>query len=122
MKFKTKSNKSGPSVSADVHLNDIKKHYAKVHFLMKRLILNELPHDKTQQNDLCAQQTLGSAWASAQSDQSLRWADAQAIWIFAGRMTFCWFCHAAAQISIPWINFIASKISLSFYQNGHHPI
>ena len=32
----------------------------------------EPPHDKTQQNDLCAQRRLRSAWASAQSDQSLR--------------------------------------------------
>ena len=31
---------------------------------------NEPPDDKTQQNDLCAQRTLRSAWASAQSDQS----------------------------------------------------
>ena len=31
----------------------------------------EAHHEKNQQNDLCAQRKLGSAWASAQSDQSL---------------------------------------------------
>ena len=31
----------------------------------------EPPHDKTQQNGMCAQRRLRSAWASAQSDQSL---------------------------------------------------
>ena len=31
----------------------------------------EPPRDKTQQNGMCTQQRLGSAWASAQSDQSL---------------------------------------------------
>ena len=33
--------------------------------------LNELPHRKTNKNDMCAQRRLRSAWASAQSDQSL---------------------------------------------------
>ena len=50
---------------------------------------------QNQQNGMCAQPRLRSAWASAQSDhlgirrsdQSLRWA----------RMPFCWFCYDAAQ-------------------------
>ena len=64
---------------------------------------------------MCAQQRLGSAWASAQSDQSKAWvlsyrlstqrrllsdwADAQADlslrWV---HRSFCWFCHEAAHI------------------------
>ena len=35
-------------------------------------ILFEPPHHKTNKNGLCAQGRLRSAWASAQSDQSLR--------------------------------------------------
>ena len=49
---------------------------------------------------LCALRRLRSAWASAQSDQSLRCADAQADpslrW---AHMPFCWFCHEAVQIT-----------------------
>ena len=37
---------------------------------------------------MCIQQRLGSAWAGAQADLSLRWA----------HMLFCWFCHEAPQI------------------------
>ena len=71
-------------------------------------------------NDLCAQQRLRSAWASAQSDQSSLsawrnigssatniahcedwsdWADAQVDLSLRGAHTsICWFCHEAAQI------------------------
>ena len=77
---------------------------------------------QNQQNDICAQRRLRSAWATAQSDQgllsswrSLRplailrvhsedwldWADAQADpslrW---AHRPYCWFCHAAARIYI----------------------
>ena len=76
---------------------------------------------QNQQNDLCTQRRLRSAWASAQSDQSLPslcalritsdlrllHADSEdsdqtgrrsrLIWVFTGRMSFCWFCHAVAQ-------------------------
>ena len=38
---------------------------------------------------LSAQQRLGSDWANAQADLSLRWA----------HMPFCWFCHEAAQMA-----------------------
>ena len=67
---------------------------------------------------LCAQQRLRSAWASAQSDHSLRcalngylssrgqwrlwsnWADAQAdLSIRWAQSSFCWFSHEAAQIN-----------------------
>ena len=90
---------------------------------------------QNQQIDLCIQQRLGSASASAQSDQSLcflheetlgprlpimalgtqrrlwsDWADAQADpslrW---AHRSFCWFCRAPAQIngdSSPTLNFI----------------
>ena len=33
--------------------------------------IHEPPHDKTNKNGMCTQQRLTSAWASAQSDQSL---------------------------------------------------
>ena len=79
---------------------------------------------QNQQNDLCTQQRLRSAWASAQSDQSLRcpheetlgpqlptertvkthwahWVDAQADlsyrWV---HRSFCWFCHEVGHITI----------------------
>ena len=69
-----------------------------------------------QQNDLCTQRRLGSAWTSAQSEQSLRCLHEEAthkvdsedsnqtgwmprlIWVFAGHTSFCWFSHAAAQL------------------------
>ena len=76
-----------------------------------------------QQNDLCAQQRLRSAWASAQSDQSLRCppegsfgpqlpiehtaktlirgshaqADLNLRW---AHRSFCWFCHEAGYVKI----------------------
>ena len=75
---------------------------------------------QNQQNGMCTQQRLRSAWASAQSDQSslpawrkLRslathwahcedwsdWADAQAgLSLRWAHMPFCWFCHEVAQI------------------------
>ena len=81
-----------------------------------------------QQNDMCAQRRLRSAWASTQSDQihsvwsvftvSMRkhcvldypkstqrrlwsdWVDAQAdLSLRWAHMSFCWFCRAAAQLS-----------------------
>ena len=75
---------------------------------------------QNQQNDLCTQQRLRSAWASAQSDHSslcAQWvakdpsflhADIEdsdhtgwmpkLIWVFAGHTSFCWFYHVAAHI------------------------
>ena len=67
---------------------------------------------------VCAQWRLRSAWASAQSDQSLRcvfngqlrtqvsscWQRRltgrmpRLIWVFAGAHSVCWFCHVAAHI------------------------
>ena len=41
---------------------------------------------------LSAQWRLWSDWADAQADMSLRWA----------HMTFCWFCHEAAQLNCVW--------------------
>ena len=38
----------------------------------KKCITGEPPHDKKHQNDLCAKRRLRSAWASAESDHSLR--------------------------------------------------
>ena len=85
--------------------------------------LNEPPHNKTNKNDLSAQQRLRSAWASAQSEQSLHlhslgssgpklsscgqqkqrlqsdWAYAQAdLSLRWAHMPFYWFCHEAAQM------------------------
>ena len=63
---------------------------------------------QNQQNDLCAKQRLRSAWASAQSDQSLRcqYEESLGPWLPIdctaslrwAHMPFCWFCHEAAQI------------------------
>ena len=82
---------------------------------------------QNQQNDLCTQRRLGSAWTYIQSDQRLRclhikalcswlpidcttkdwsdWAGAQANdlslrWV---HMPFCWFCHAVAHL--PYHNY-----------------
>ena len=83
----------------------------------------ELSHLMTQPRKwLCAQRRLGSAWASAQSDQSSLctqwiakdpsflhadsedwsdWVDAQAdLSHHWAHMPFCWFCHEVAQILI----------------------
>ena len=66
----------------------------KVLYSVQRLIRREWSTEKwaaswqNQQNGRCAQRRLRSAWASAQSDQSLRWP----------HMPFCWFCHEAAQM------------------------
>ena len=73
---------------------------------------------QNQQNDLCAQRRLGSAWADAQSDQSSLcaqclakvpmllhvdsedwsdWADAQTdLSLRWAHRSFCWFCRAVA--------------------------
>ena len=75
---------------------------------------------QNQQNDLCAQRRLRSAWASIQSDQSslsiwrnlgplaTHWAHNEdsdqtgrmptLIWVFAGCTSFCWFCRVQAQM------------------------
>ena len=75
---------------------------------------------QNQQNDLCAQRRLRSAWASTQSDQSSlsAWRSigslathkapsedsgqigqmARLIWVFAGRMSYRWLSCAAAQM------------------------
>ena len=76
---------------------------------------------QNQQNGMCAQRRLRSAWVSAQSDQGLRclleeslsyplsaqrrlwsdWADAQAdLSLRRAHIPFCWFCHDAAQIGL----------------------
>ena len=43
---------------------------------------------QNQRNSMCAQRKLGSAWAAAQSDQSLLWV----------HRSFCWFCLATARM------------------------
>ena len=76
---------------------------------------------QNQQNDMCAQQRLRTAWSSAQYDQSLRmkkawvrsyplsakrrpwsdWADAQdELSLRWAHMPFCWFCHEAAHFCL----------------------
>ena len=77
---------------------------------------------QNQQNGMCAQRRLRSAWASAQSNQSLLfawrklgslvthwahsedwsdWADAQAdLGLRWAHRLYCWFCHEAAHISV----------------------
>ena len=72
---------------------------------------------QNQQNDLCIQWRLRSAWASAQSDQSLLWAllgqqgpklsscGQQRLWsdwadlsLRWAQRSICWFCHGVAQL------------------------
>ena len=77
----------------------------------------------TQQNDLCAQRRLQSAWASTQSDQRVRCAhqetlgcqlpigrtaqaDLSLCWV---HMSFCWFYHELAHLSIIRLNRSAEK-------------
>ena len=78
---------------------------------------------QNQQNGMCAQRRLRSAWASAQSDQSFAvrmkkawvlsyplsakrkvlsdWADAQAdLSLRWAHRQLCWFCHEAAQTAL----------------------
>ena len=76
----------------------------------------EPPHDKTQQNDLCAQRRLRSAWRvfevrmkkhwvlsyplSALRRLWSDWANAQAdLSLRCAHMPYCLFCHEAAQLS-----------------------
>ena len=78
---------------------------------------NEPPRNKNKQNDMCAQRRLRSAWASAQSDQSLRCPHVETVGpqLSIGRTvktlirlggsesslgahSFCWFCHVVAQM------------------------
>ena len=79
---------------------------------------------QNQQNDLCAQQRLRSAWASAQSDQSLHCLHEETLrpplpiehpgWSESslGPQSFCWFCHEAAQ-------FIFNMITQFLYEPHH---
>ena len=54
---------------------------------------------QNQQNGMCAQRRLRSAWASAQSDQSLCCPDAQSdLSLHWAHMPFCWFCHEVANL------------------------
>ena len=73
---------------------------------------------QNQQNDLCAQQRLISAWASVQSDQSIHWPHEKTFGplhiertvktdqprlinrsLHWAHKPFCWFCHAAIHLS-----------------------
>ena len=55
---------------------------------------------------MCAKRRLRSAWASVQSDQSLRWSHKESLCHElssedsdqTAHMSFCWFCHEAAHI------------------------
>ena len=89
---------------------------------------------QNQQNNLCARRRLRSAWASAQSDQSLlstwrnlgslatHWVHSEdsdqtrQIRVFAGHTPFCWFCCEAASISSP-----EPKAHRWAYSIGKHP-
>ena len=81
----------------------------------------------------CAQRRLRSAWASAQSDQSLRWATKALFMRTAktlirlggcpgwsesslGAQSFCWFCHEAAHI---YFNIL---LSLAINLTNHHEL
>ena len=91
---------------------------------------------QNQQNGMCAQRRLRSAWASAQSDKSLRRPHEESLrpqlpiertakplvrlggcpgWSESsqGAQPFCWFCHEAAQI-LKWLSIIRT-ISLIYH-------
>ena len=63
------------------------------------------PHEETfgLKLPLRAQRGLGSDWAKAQADLSLRWA----------HRSFCWFCHAAAHVSTPWLMLLCDVLILN---------
>ena len=94
----------------------------------------KMNHDMTKPTKwVCAQQKLRSAWASAQSDQSLQCTE----WVakdprflhgdsedsdrtgrmpgwfesLLGAQSFCWFCHVAAQIKFSNFVHVLSHIS-----------
>ena len=76
---------------------------------MKHLITKWAASWQNQQNGMCAQRRLRSAWASAQSDQSSLWRLIRLGgcpgWSESslGTQSFCWFCDDAAQIlKCPW--------------------
>ena len=96
---------------------------AKSNLLYERMSIRHMSRDMTKPTkSVCAQRRLRSAWASAQSDQSLRcpqeeslgpylpiqrnprlwsdWADAQADLSSLGTHSFCWFCNVVAHIKI----------------------
>ena len=99
--------------------------------VMGAITINEIIEKKekltaarqNQKNDLCAQRRLRSAWASAQSEQSLRCPHEEALGPYLptesttktlirrvnaqadlslcwAHRSFCWFCHVAAQILV----------------------
>ena len=85
------------------------------------------------QNDLCAKRRLRYAWASAQSDHSLRcshgetsdplsaqrtswsdWVDAQAdLSLCKAQMSFCWFCRAPALDALQLLLLLLLQINTS---------
>ena len=99
-----------------------------------------LSHDMTKPTKwVCAQQRLRSAWASAQSDQSLRWAlngylRTQAFFMRTaktlirlgecpdwsesslGAQPFCWFCHAA---DIRFAYMFICRLQICFLHTAH---
>ena len=71
------------------------------HLLMRTAkTLTRLRAWQNQQNDLCAQRSLSSAWLSAQSDQRRFWSDWEDAQVDQSlrwaHMQYCWFCHVAA--------------------------
>ena len=62
-------------------------------------------HSPSLSYPLSALRRLGSDWADAQADLSLRWAHNQ----------FCWFCHEAAQLSLQWQRKEAAKVEVYIY-------
>ena len=70
----------------------------------------EPPHDKNQQNSMCPQRRLRSAWEShgswgpnvssgGQRRLSSDWADLSLRWA----QSFCWFCHEEAHLHMGWL-------------------
>ena len=56
---------------------------------------------QNQQNDMCAQRRLRSALMSSHSDDAdQNGRMPRLIWVIAGHTSFCWLCHAHAQMQI----------------------
>ena len=87
---------------------------------------------------LCAQRGLRSAWASAQSDQSLRCPHEESLgpWLHIertaktlirlvgsesslGAQSLCWFCHVAAHIDLIKQNFVIQLAPLNMNFKVH---
>ena len=126
IKQKKKKKKKNKSMKIEIKICSINCAVYEVQSCNTR---NEPPHDKTNELTVrpvwsdqiwsavrsvgssgptvssCGQRRLCSDWADAQADLSLR----------CPHMPFCWFCHEAAQMSLPVRNCIACFAPTKYY-------